>query len=511
MPDDLHANSSSDDHAPRLHEERAVGTQELPRTREEEAPPNGGLESAPPGESEDGTTARVRRWERFRRNKILYDWNDFWFRRRDLTALGAFRIAIGFTVLMKLLLLLPVLDQFFTERGTLTLAQSQVVYPAPRLSLFDYLPLDIAPVFFGVMIVVALMFTYGAFTRVMTVLLFLGLISIDLRNPWIVNSGDRLLSILIFFGMFAPMGAALSLDRMWEIYKTRTTLAPARGSYWAVRLMQFQVAAMYFWSTYVKIQSDEWPGGEAIYWTTRNIERSRFSLPIITDSLIGINLLVYFTLLVEGLFPFLVWNRRTRPYAIAGGVLLHLGIEHMMSIQVFGFVVLSSYLLYFDGQEIRNGWEWLRRRVAWKSRAPVFYDGDCGFCTRSAVVLDAMDVMKRLRIVNFREPAVQKEYPELDLERAEEELLLKSPKGRWYGGFFAFRWMFWRLPAMWPAAPLCYLPGVPWVGVRVYKWVADHRYLFPVEGGSACSLPVNTDAPNELPDNKQSPSEPPVI
>ncbi|MBW3624622.1 MAG: DUF393 domain-containing protein [Armatimonadetes bacterium] len=449
------------------------------------------LEPEAPREPEENKeAARDRRWKALRENRILYDWNEFWFRRRDLTALGAFRIALGLTALSKLLLLLPVLGDFFSERGMLTLAQSQAIRQPPRIAVFDFLPLEIAPLLFGVLILVALMFTWGSFTRVTTILLFVGMVSIDHRNPWIVNSGDRLLSILLFFGMFAPMGAALSLDRLWAIYKAEADPEhPARGPYWAVRLMQFQIATMYFWSTYLKLQGDSWPGGEAIYWTTRNIERSRFSLPFITDTLAGINLLVYFTLLVEGLFPFLVWHRRTRPYAIAGGVLLHLGIEHMMTVQVFGFVVLSSYLLFFDGQEVRNGWEWLRRRVVRRSPAPVFYDGDCGFCTRSAVVLGAMDALGRLHIVNFRDPQVQRDYPDLDRERAEEELLLRDRRGRWHGGFFAFRWMAWRLPATWILAPLGYLPGMAWVGDRAYRWVASHRYLFPVEGEvSACSL-----------------------
>jgi predicted DCC family thiol-disulfide oxidoreductase YuxK len=437
-----------------------------------------------------------------RQNKIATDWNEFWFRRRDLTALGAFRIAIGLTALSKLLMLLPVLGDYFSEKGTLTLAQSQAIHAPPRICLFDFLPLEAAPAFFAVLIVVALLFTAGAYTRMTTVLLYVGMVSIDVRDPWIVNSGDRLLSILLFFGIFAPMGAALSADRLWSIYKGDVDRSPARGAYWAVRLMQFQVCSMYFWSTYIKCQGNSWPGGEAIYWTSRNIERSRFSLPFVTDTLVGINLLVYFTLLVEGLFPFLVWNKRTRPYAVAGGVLLHLGIEHMMTIQVFGFVVLSSYLLFFEGEEIRRAWDYLRWPVRGKRESvPVFYDGDCGFCTRCTWALESMDVLDRFRLLNFRDPKVQREFPDLDPERSEKELVLKTRQGKWYGGFYAFRWMFWRIPAMMPVTPLCYVPGVPWVGNKAYQWVADHRYLFKVDEGCACALPA---APPEKNNNDDS-------
>jgi len=53
-----------------------------------------------------------------------------------------------------------------------------------------------------------------------------------------------------------------------------------------------------------------------------------------------------------------------------------------------------------------------------------------------------------------------------------------------HAGFYAFRWMAWRLPLTMLAAPLLYLPGVPWLGRRVYHWVARNRFkLVPCHDG----------------------------
>ena len=44
--------------------------------------------------------------------------------------------------------------------------------------------------------------------------------------------------------------------------------------------------------------------------------------------------------------------------------------------------------------------------------------------------------------------------------------------------------MAWRVPVLLPLAPLMYFPGVPWVGNKVYLWIAKNRYnLVPCDDG----------------------------
>jgi predicted DCC family thiol-disulfide oxidoreductase YuxK len=51
--------------------------------------------------------------------------------------------------------------------------------------------------------------------------------------------------------------------------------------------------------------------------------------------------------------------------------------------------------------------------------------------------------------------------------------------------------MAWRLPLLWAVAPLLYLPGVPWLGQKVYLWVARNRFnLVPCHDGG-CAVPLD--------------------
>ena len=122
--------------------------------------------------------------------------------------------------------------------------------------------------------------------------------------------------------------------------------------------------------------------------------------------------------------------------------------------------------------------------------AQVLYDGQCPLCLKSLGYLKRLDWLHRLSYVNVRDPGQVPPHPLLEPQRLLEEMHLITPDGRQvYHGFGAFRWLAWRLPALWLLVPLLYLPGIPALGQRLYLWVARNRYqLVPCHGG-VCELP----------------------
>jgi predicted DCC family thiol-disulfide oxidoreductase YuxK len=126
-----------------------------------------------------------------------------------------------------------------------------------------------------------------------------------------------------------------------------------------------------------------------------------------------------------------------------------------------------------------------------KRRALVLYDGDCPFCRKSVEVLRRLDWLERLDYVDVRDADAMSDVGvALEPDRLLEEMHLVTPDGaKVYSGFRAFRWLAWRLPLLWGAAPLLYLPGAESVGQRMYLWVARNRFrLLPCHGG-VCTLP----------------------
>jgi predicted DCC family thiol-disulfide oxidoreductase YuxK len=123
------------------------------------------------------------------------------------------------------------------------------------------------------------------------------------------------------------------------------------------------------------------------------------------------------------------------------------------------------------------------------AKALVFYDGDCRFCVSSVAKLKAMDVGGRLEFKDARDPGVLRAHPEVSPARALERMQLVRPEGGApLEGFDAFRWIAVRLPALRPLAPLLWLPGMGWIGRKLYDRVARSRFGFGRCEGGACEV-----------------------
>jgi predicted DCC family thiol-disulfide oxidoreductase YuxK len=124
-------------------------------------------------------------------------------------------------------------------------------------------------------------------------------------------------------------------------------------------------------------------------------------------------------------------------------------------------------------------------------RAVVLYDGLCPLCLKSVVILRRLDWLKRLSYRDARDvDNLPKTSASLEPERLLQEMHVVTPdRKRTYAGFRAFRWMAGRLPLLWLLWPILFVPGVPWLGQRLYRWIARHRYhLVPCRDG-VCTLP----------------------
>ena len=108
-----------------------------------------------------------------------------------------------------------------------------------------------------------------------------------------------------------------------------------------------------------------------------------------------------------------------------------------------------------------------------------YYDGGCGFCRSVAAVAARLDILGRVSWVPYQSLTTPPNG--LTWEDLERSAHLETEQGGLHEGFHAFRRLTLLLPALWPLAPLLWLPGVPSLGTALYRWVARNRYCI-----SAC-------------------------
>jgi Vitamin K-dependent gamma-carboxylase len=290
-------------------------------------------------------------------------WEQFWFEPEATSTLAVVRIAFGVLVFAWTLSLAPDLGAFFGQGGVLA-AQPGGSGVWGVLGLFHT---DFAvEVVFVVMLLAAASLTVGYQTRLASALVFVGILSLERRDPYVFNTGDGLLRLIAFYLMLAPAGEALSLDRL-RLHRENFWAFPRRSP-WTLRLMQVQLSVLYLSGLWVKLQGTTWNNGTAVSYAMRISDLNRFPLPgTLTHSLLLSNLLTFGTLAVEASVPVLVWNRRLRLPVLLVGASLHLGIEYSIRVGFFSLAMLTLYLAFLDPDWTARRLRALRRPVERRS------------------------------------------------------------------------------------------------------------------------------------------------
>ena len=205
-------------------------------------------------------------------------WNRFWFGPISARPLGVYRIVFGLFVLAHLAFISVDLDYWYTDAGLLQGDEARLAAGPLRFSPLQWVqdPFSVRCVVGG-LAAVAVAFMLGWRTRIMGVLLYLGLLSLYHRNVSTNCGPDMLMMITSFYMMLSPCGAAYSLDARREA-RRRGTLAEPLIIPWAQRLLQIQLCLIYFLTAAFKCNGSTWLGGTAVHYILFNHEVGQFNL-----------------------------------------------------------------------------------------------------------------------------------------------------------------------------------------------------------------------------------------
>jgi hypothetical protein len=290
---------------------------------------------------------------------LCRSWNRFWFAPISARPLGAFRVVFGLLAICNLLFMTIDFDYWLTSRGLLQGDEALQIAGTWRPSILHWLndPTS-ARVVFGLTLAFAVGLTVGWRTRLMSVLFYVGMLSIHHRNILTASGADTLLICVAFYLMFSPCGAAYSLDALREARRRGNTLAEPLIVPWAQRLIQIQVAGVYLVTGLLKANGSMWLDGTAMHYVLTNHEVGRFDFSFVVAYPMLVNLLSYGGLAIELCLGFLLWVKAARPWVIFAGLTLHAGILLIINIPIFGELTTAGYLVFLTPSE----WDWVRRR-----------------------------------------------------------------------------------------------------------------------------------------------------
>jgi hypothetical protein len=275
-------------------------------------------------------------------------WNDFFHQPGDARLYALVRIVFATLVLIHFAVLYPDLDHWFTADGVLPRETSWDAVSAHSWSLLSLFPDTSAAVHlaFWAAIASTIALLVGLFPRINALLVFLWIVSFQVRNDIILDGEDTLLRILAFFVIWLPSGQAWSVG--WDQLAQRAPAHRFEVPGWPLRLLQFQMAAMFLSSGLMKLAGDDWFNGTALYYVSRLDDHfGRFWVPaFVFDTPWIVALLTWSVLIAELAIPFFIWFRETRIPCLVIVVFFHLANEWTMNLFLFHWLMLCGWLAF---------------------------------------------------------------------------------------------------------------------------------------------------------------------
>jgi hypothetical protein len=328
---------------------------------------------------------------------LVRGWDRFWFRPMEPTTLGVIRICTGLIVLYvhiaysfglytnyvgpnawvnnDVLKWLRFDVETYAPAGTWDGMDQPVDKGQYIWSIYYHVqdPTWVAIIHTGILVVMFL-FLIGLWTRITSVLTWVGSIMYIQRVPALLFGMDTMTNLGLFYLMIAPCGSALSLDRWLDVRRERRRRGPGWvppppeptvSANFATRLIQVNFCIIYLAAGFSKLLGTSWWNATAPNQVLLNYSFAPFYVGAYQKIIIFLarhrwlwecvmSAFVVFTFIVEIGFPFLVWNRHTRWVMVCGSVLLHTAIGLFMGLVTFSLMMLAMVLSFVPPEALRQ-------------------------------------------------------------------------------------------------------------------------------------------------------------
>lgn len=297
----------------------------------------------------------------------------------DLRSLAAFRIGAASVLLFDLWFRGQEIAAYFTDAGVLPrTARIDILEAGDQFGFRHVWSLHLLSGEYwaqlGLMLLAALFAVWllvGYRTRLAAVASWILLMSLDGRNPVILNSGDVLLRSMLLWSLFVPLGAKWSIDAQQNEAGVQF---PKRVFSMASIALLLQLCIMYWFSAVFKLQPtgddpSPWTGDcSAVYYA---LNCDAFATPFglwLRQFPAVMQFLTKSSLWLEIVGPLLAFSplftKWFRGSVVAAFVAFHIGLSLCLTIGLFPLICIVSWMVFVPGEF----WDFLARRIPFMPR-----------------------------------------------------------------------------------------------------------------------------------------------
>lgn len=388
----------------------------------------------------------------------------------DLRSLALFRIALAGATLYAAAIYAPDLTAFFSDEGVLTRAEQAAHQPFGRASL---LMLSGSPwaarAVWAALALAALALLVGWRARAAAFVAWICLLSFVGRNGPIGQGGDVLLPLLLFWATFLPISAVFSVDAALSDEDLR-----AAPPWLSVATVGALLQALYVYVFGALLKTDPvWHVHGSAVWLAIHLDSFATPLAHWFRQFAALTFpLTLFVFLIELFSPCLLFfpdsRLRVRTATLALLAAMHVGFRLFLNIGHFWLASLASLTLFLPGRV----WDFVAARwwTPEQRRIEIWYDRDCGFCRKVALILREFHLPRAAPV----RPA--QDHPEWGplLEREVSWVVVDGrgrPRLHWDAVAFVMR----QSPLLRPLGWLAALWGATGLGRPTYDLIGRNR------------------------------------
>ena len=286
----------------------------------------------------------------------------------DCRSLALFRIGLALVVLFDLTVRAADLAAFYTDAGVLPRTSLLSRTPNPwtlSIHLMSGTAL-VQAILLGLQGVCAIGLLLGYRTRWMAILSWFLLASLQRRNPLILGGADNYVRMMLFWGMFLPLGAQWSLE---GALAASPQPRPLRVLSWATAAILLQTVLIYVITALYKWRGETWQDGSALYYALNLDLYAREPSAWLLQFPALLKWMTHAVLWFECLGPFVlfcpVFTGPIRTVAACGFLLMHLGFNALLYLELFPAVSATAMTLFLPS------WFWDRVRRRPQPERPV--------------------------------------------------------------------------------------------------------------------------------------------
>ena len=305
----------------------------------------------------------------------------------DLRSLAIFRISIALIIIIDLIGRASDLESHYTDHGVLPIDRGIEVSPKWCLSVHL---LNGSIEFQAALFIIAGLFAVGLLlgyhTRFVTPIVWFLTVSVNSRNSLLMQGGDYLLCLLLFWGMFLPLGARYSIDHLRNPHQFQESNVIFSGGTVAALL---QICFVYWFSVTLKLPKYWIIRGTGVYYALM-LDRyvTNFGKLLLESQPLLLKFLTYATMGLEAFGPLLAFSPfflgPVRCLIIISFTVFHVSMGLALELWLFTYICMASWLLFIPS------WFWdqlsrkiktpvqrvdapIREQAPWKNVLAVFF------------------------------------------------------------------------------------------------------------------------------------------